>query len=70
MKISSTFYIVIKIIFILVAIYLFSSPEVFITKGYQLSVDGVVVSRGMSLICAIYVASTLLDNVFRREDFK
>ena len=67
MKISSTFYIVIKIIFILVAIYLFSYPEVFITKGYQLSVDGVVVCRGMSLICAIYVASTLLDNVFRES---
>lgn len=70
MKISLTFYIIIKIIFILVAIYLFSYPEVFVTKGYQLSVDGVVVCRGMALICAIYVASTLLDNVFRREDFK
>ena len=69
MKISSTSYIIAKIIFIIVAIYLFLNPEVFVTKGYQLSVDGVVVCRGMSLICAINMASTLLDNIYKREDF-
>lgn len=68
MKISSTFYIIVKIIFIIVAIYLFLHPEVFVTKGYQLSVDGAVVCRGISLICAINIASTLLDNIYKRND--
>lgn len=69
MKISSNFYIIVKIIFIIIAIYLFLNPEVFVTKGYQLSVDGVVVCRGISLICAINMASTLLDNIYKRQDF-
>lgn len=41
-------------------------PEVFVTKGYDLSVDGVVICRGLSLICAINMASTLLDNIYKR----
>ena len=69
MKISSTFYIIAKIIFIIVAIYLFLNPEVFVTKGYQLSVDGVVICRGISLICAINLASNLLDNIYNWKDF-
>ena len=69
MKISSTFYIIAKIFFIIVAIYLFLNPEVFVTKGYQLSVDGVVICRGLSLICAINMASNLLDNIYKWKDF-
>lgn len=69
MKISSTFYIIAKIIFIIVAIYLFLNPEIFTTKGYNLSVDGAVICRGISLICAINMASTLLDNIYKRQDF-
>ncbi len=69
MIISSTFYIIAKIIFIIVAIYLFLNPEVFVTKGYQLSVDGVVICRGISLICAINMASNLLDNIYKWKDF-
>ncbi len=69
MKISSTFYIIAKIIFIIVAIYLFLNPEIFTAKGYQLSVDGAVICRGISLICAINMASTLLDNIYKRQDF-
>lgn len=69
MKISSTFYIIAKIIFIIVAIYLFLNPEVFVTKGYQLSVDGVVICRGISIICAINLASNLLDNIYKWKDF-
>ncbi|WP_297813278.1 hypothetical protein [uncultured Finegoldia sp.] len=66
MKTSSNFYITSKIIFIIVAIFLYFYPEVFVTKGYDLSVDGVVICRGLSLICAINMASTLLDNIYKR----
>lgn len=69
MKISSTYYIIAKIIFIIIAIYLFLNPEVFVTKGYGLSVDGAVICRGISLICAINMASSLLDNIYKRQDF-
>lgn len=66
MKMSSNSYIIAKIIFIIVAIYLFFNPEVFVTKGYDLSIDGAVICRGLSLICAINMASTLLDNIYKR----
>lgn len=66
MKTSSNSYITSKIIFIIVAIYLYFNPEVFVTKGYDLSVDGVVICRGLSLICAINMFSTLLDNIYKR----
>lgn len=69
MKTSSVSYIIAKIIFIIVAIYLFLNPEVFATKGYDLSVDGVVVCRGISLICAINMSSNLLDNIYKWKDF-
>lgn len=60
-------YIVIKIILIVVAIYLFLHPGVFSVSGYQLSVDGVVVCRGISFMCAINIASTLVDNIYKNK---
>lgn len=69
MKMNSNSYIIAKIILIIVAIYLFLNPEVFVTKGYQLSVDGVVICRGIALICAINIGSNLLDNIYKRQDF-
>ncbi len=66
MKMNSITYVVIKIILIIVAVYLFLHPEVFVTQGYQLAIDGAVVCRGISLICAINMVSSLLDNIYEK----
>lgn len=66
MKISFTTYMVIKIILIILSMYLFFHHEIFNAGGYDLSVDGVVICRCISLIFAIYTTSGLVDTIYKK----
>lgn len=68
MKIRLIDYVIVKIILIIAALYFFMNPEIFATKGYQLAIHGVVVCRGLSLIAAFYIASTLVDNIYKNNE--
>ncbi len=66
MKMNDSRYIAIKLILILVLVGLFFFPEVFVTNIPTSSTDTVIICRGMSLILAIYIASTLVDNLYKK----
>lgn len=65
MKSNSKIYIVIKLILIIALIHVFLNPEIFTSNGYSLSVDGVVLCRGISLVAAINMISTSIDTIYK-----
>ena len=64
-EVPSREYAITKLIFIIIFVFLFFNYKIFTIPGYELSLDGVVICRGMSLIFAIYMASSLMDTLYR-----
>lgn len=67
MKSSSNIYLGFKIILILIAIFLFLYPDIFLSQEYGLAADGIVIVRGLALICALNIGSSLLDNIYNKN---
>lgn len=57
-------YILLKVILIIIGLWIFFNPsQVFAGYGYDLAIDGIVVCRSLAFTCALYIASTLIDNI-------
>lgn len=65
MKNNLKAYVIAKLFLVLVLIIFYFSPSVFEFAGYGLSIDGVVICRGLSLIVAIYILSSLFDKIYQ-----
>lgn len=58
---------IVEIVIIIISLYAFFTPSILIPRGYILALDGLVISRTICLIFALYNIIKL-SNVFLLEE--